>query len=158
MMIQLSYTVTIGAMPPTVWRAITDPAHFPDWARAFAEGSEVSGSWEEGGELRFTSADGSGTRARIDLLQPPARIETTHLAIIQPDGVEDTESEAAQDWISTREIYTLEPVKDGTSLVVTVKTTGAYLGMFDGAWPKALALLREVAEGLERPSEANASS
>jgi uncharacterized protein YndB with AHSA1/START domain len=157
MMIQLSYSVTIDAAMPTVWRAITDPALFPDWARAFAEGSQVSGTWEEGGELRFTSPDGSGTRARIDVLRPPARIETTHLAVIQPDGGEDTESDAALDWISTREIYTLEPAgKGGTSLVVTVKTTGAYLGVFDAGWPKALALLREVAEGLEASAGAAA--
>lgn len=62
------------------------------------------------------------------------------------DGVEDTTSEAVQDWIGATENYTFREVDDGTELLIDIEVDDREVEMFNRMWPKALEKLKALAE------------
>jgi hypothetical protein len=69
-----------------------------------------------------------------------------HIAVLNPDGSEDRESDVAKGWIGTTESYRFTE-KDGvTKLAIEINTTAEWEKMFTDGWPKALQELKKLCE------------
>jgi len=139
------FDATIHAPVPTVWRLMIGPESYRRWASAFAEGSCFEGSWEKGAKIKFLAPSGDGMVAEIAQNRKSEFISIRHLGYIS-DGVEDTTSEAVRAWAPAYENYTFIGVPEGTKLVIELDVPGEWEQYMNEAWPKALALLKQLSE------------
>lgn len=79
--------------------------------------------------------------------RPHEYLSIQHLGFINPEGLEDTTSDAVKDWVPAFENYTFTDVEHGTELVVDQDITEEYEAYMQEAWPRALARLKTLCEG-----------
>lgn len=150
-MATLHFTIDINAPKEKVWEVMLGDATYREWTGAFHPGSYYEGSWDEGSTIRFLAEDDGklgGMTSQIVKNTPYEYVSIEHLGEVV-DGVDDTTSEAAQQWAGSHENYTLTE-KDGVT-TVDVELEGENIEpdmseMFEGMWPPALAKLKEIAE------------
>ena len=139
------FDATIHAPVPTVWRLMIGPESYRRWASAFAEGSCFEGSWEKGAKIKFLAPSGDGMVAEIAQNRKSEFISIRHLGYIS-NGVEDTTSESVRARAPAYENYTFISVAEGTKLVIELNNFGEWEQYMNEAWPKALALLKQMSE------------
>lgn len=143
---RLRFAATINAPVPAVWRVMIGPESYKRWASAFAEGSYFEGSWEQGAKIRFLSSPtGDGMVSEIAQNRVNEFISIRHLGFIS-NGVEDTTSESVRSWAPAFENYTFTSIPEGTNLVIELEVPGEWEQFMNEAWPKALALLKQLSE------------
>ena len=147
---KIHFSIFINAPREKVWNTMLGEDTYTEWTTAFSPGSYFKGSWEEGSKMIFLgpNPDGSGeggmvSRVKENRLYEFVSIE--HLGIIS-NGVEDTTSEEAQKWSGSYENYTFVEKDGGTEVLVDMSIMDQYKDMFDESWPKALELLKDLAE------------
>lgn len=142
----IKFTVTINAPAPAVWRFMIGPESYKRWASAFAEGCYFEGSWDQGAKIRFLSApSGDGMASEIAEKRDNEFISIRHLGVIS-NGVEDTTSESVRAWAPAYENYTFISIPEGTRLVIELDVISEWEQYMNEAWPKALALLKQLSE------------
>ena len=143
---RIEFITTINAPAPTVWRLMLGPEGYKQWASAFAEGCYFEGSWAQGAKIKFLStSSGDGMISEIDQHRENEFISIRHLGFIS-NGVEDTASESVRAWAPAYENYTFISAPEGTKLVVELDVPGEWEQYMNEAWPKALALLKQLSE------------
>lgn len=147
---KLHASMVINAPREKVWHAMLDKETYPEWTKAFNEGSRFEGSWEKGSKILFLGPDPQtgnegGMVSRIAENKPYEFISIEHLGIVQ-NGVEDTTSEEAKKWTPAHENYTFRETDGGTEVSVDMDVDDEHAEMFEDMWQNALALLKEVAE------------
>ena len=143
---RIQFSVTIKAPVATVWRLMMSAESYKRWASAFAEGTYFEGSWEQGAKIKFLSPPaGDGMVAEIAQNRKDEFISIRHLGMIA-NGIEDTTSESVRAWAPAYENYTFLQTPDGTSMVVDQDVAPEWEQHMREAWPKALALLKELSE------------
>ena len=123
-------------------------ATYREWTKPFHEGSYYQGSWEEGSKILFLgpSEEGEmGMVSRIKENRPYEFVSIEHLGLVM-NGVEDTTSAEATKWAPAFENYTFRDVAGGTEVSVAVDVPEEYEAMFKEQWPKALEVLKQLAE------------
>ena len=145
-MLTLNYHVEIAATPQRVWSVLTDVELYKRWAQAFSPQSRFDGVWEEGGDITFFDPDMGGTRAVIDTVQPLHKLEFHHVAIFNPDNLQQLDGDLASKWIGSREIYQIDPLDDRLLLSITIYTHSDFVSMFNHGWEKALPLIKTISE------------
>jgi len=142
----IQFASTINAPVPTVWRLMIGAESYKRWASAFAEGTYFEGSWEQGAKIKFLSPpSGDGMVAEIAQNRNNEFISIRHLGFVS-NGVEDTTSESVRAWAPTYENYTFTSVSAGTKLVIELDVPSEWEEYMNEAWPKALALLKQLSE------------
>ncbi len=142
---KLTYSINIDASREQVWHALFDDEPFRKWSSVFAEGSHFVGDWSEGSEIRFLTKDNDGMVSMIDKNRPYEFMSIRHIGYIR-QGVEDTESDEVKSWTPAFENYTLKVADGGTHLTVETDTFNDFVEYFNETWPKALEVVKEVAE------------
>ena len=142
---KIGFNTFISAPVAVVWDVMLQPATYRDWASTFAEGSTYDGSWDEGAKIRFLSPDGGGMVARIAKNRRHEFISIEHLGMMK-DWVEDTTSEAVRAWAPAYENYSFREVDGATELTVELDVAAEWEEYMTTAWPKALAMLKEICE------------
>ncbi len=142
----LEYRIDINANPQKVWNTMLQRDTYKEWVSAGWPGSDYEGEWEQGAYLLFGAPGQGGTKAKVLELRPDEYIHAEHVAVIQPDGSEDRDSEIAKGWIGTTETYTFIEKDGKTELKVQIKTKPDWADMFDEGWPAALNKLKELSE------------
>lgn len=142
---RLQFTTTIAAPVSTVWRLMIGPGSYERWTSAFAEGSTFEGSWEKGAKIRFLAPSGDGMLSEIAENRLHEFISVRHVGFLA-GGVEDTTSDAVRAWAPAYENYTFVAVPEGTIVVVDQDVPAAWEEHMVAAWPKALALLKQMSE------------
>ncbi|WP_159800303.1 SRPBCC domain-containing protein [Flavobacterium sp. MK4S-17] len=142
----LKYTISIAASPKKVWDTMTGKETYKDWTNAAWPGSDFKGEWKQGENLKFTGNDGSGTLATVTIFDPYSKILLTHIALLQPGSIEDTESEWAKKWTGSLECYNFTEKGGTTELTIDMKVNEDWEAMFNEDWPKALARLKQICE------------
>jgi hypothetical protein len=69
-----------------------------------------------------------------------------HIAVLNPGGIEDRDSDVAKGWIGTTESYSFTEQNDVTELKIELTINPEWEKMFSDGWPKALAKLKEICE------------
>jgi uncharacterized protein YndB with AHSA1/START domain len=143
---KLEFATEIKAPKQKVWDIMLAPDTYKEWVSVSWPNSEYEGKWEKGENLLFGSPGQGGTLATLVEHRPYEYTLAEHIAIINPDGSEDRDSEMAKGWIGCTEAYTFTE-KDGvTQLNVEINTPAAWADMFKEGWPNALAKLKEICE------------
>ena len=147
---KIHFSIHIHAPREKVWNIMLGETTYPQWASAFNPGSYFKGSWEEGSKILFLgpnpTGDGEGgmvSRIKENRLHEFVSIE--HIGMIA-NGVEDTTSEEVKKWTPSHENYTFVDKDGGTEVSMDMDILDEYKAMFEEMWPKALQLLKELAE------------
>lgn len=143
---QLEFNVQIASDKQKVWNTMLQLESYEVWAGAAWPGSSYEGEWAKGKNLKFISPGQGGTMATLLEHNPYEFTLAKHIALINPDGSEDRESDTAKGWIGTTESYTFTEQNGGTALKVVIETFPAWEKMFTDDWPKALQKLKEICE------------
>lgn len=144
----LNFSTTINAPAKKVWDMMLEPESYKIWTSAFAEGSTYKGSWEKGAKIQFIDPkSGDGMYSEIADNRPYEYISIKHLGMLK-NGQPDHESEEAKNWKDGYENYTLTEENGKTKLDIEMimEPHPEYEAMFSEMWPKALAILQELAE------------
>jgi hypothetical protein len=142
----LHYRTTISAGKQRVWQTMLDPVQYRKWAAAFSSDSQFEGEWREGSHMNFFDPAMGGTRALLEEVKPYDLIRARHIALLEKDGTEDTESETAKKWIGAVEIYSFKEENGVTELSIEMKTPEDFVEMFNEGWPKAFQVLKDLCE------------
>ncbi|MCL4837604.1 MAG: SRPBCC domain-containing protein [Thermoanaerobaculia bacterium] len=142
----LRYSVTIQAAPERVWEILLARPTYEAWTRPFSEGSTYEGTWAEGERIRFLGPGGDGMLSEVAAMRPAEFLSLHHIGEVR-DGAEVLGLPDAGRCAGPFENYTLTRVGDGTELVVEVDVTAEFEAFMNEAFPKALAILRELCEG-----------
>ena len=145
----LTFETAIRAPRARVWDIMLDPETYKAWTSAFCEGSYFVGSWDEGAKIQFLSPSGDGMTAVIAENRLHEFVSIRHLGVIEK-GVEDTSSEKVRAWAPAYENYRFSDLPDGCRLTVAVDTVAEYEQYMRDTFPKALAVLKDLAE--KRPA------
>lgn len=143
----LQFETTVDAPAARAWKSMLDRETYVEWTKEAWPGSSFEGRWGKGEKIRFVGTEGGGTLARIDEYEENKRLLATHIAVLNADGSEDTESSAAKEWIGTLEAYTFTEKDGKTTITVDIHTNPSWASMFEDDWPKALQSLKRVIEG-----------
>ena len=144
---QLHYKITINAPKQIVWNTMLDPESYKQWVKTFSPNSQYEGQWLQDSTIKFIDPNMGGTKALLEIVKPFEHIHARHVAILNKDGTEDTESEIANKWIGVTETYQLKDVNDGTELSIYIFTHEEFIEMFNDGWPTALEVLKGLCEG-----------
>lgn len=146
---KLNYTVNINAPVRTVWTTMLDDATYREWTSEFNAGSYFEGDWSQGSEIRFLGPDEKGSLggmiAMVEESRPNEYMSLRYVGQIV-DGQDDTSSDAAKEFIGTHERYSFSEADGVTTVDVELDSEDEYVDMFNDAWPKALAKLKEISE------------
>jgi len=144
-MTRLTFFTTIQAPKDLVWRTLLEDETYREWTSAFQEGSYAVTDWKPGSKALFLAPDGSGMVSRVAEHRPNEFLSLEHLGVVK-EGIEDTESEEVRKWAGARENYTLTENRGVVSLRIDMDTVEEYQKIFEEAWPKALATLKDLSE------------
>lgn len=142
----LTYNISIAASPQKVWDTMTGQQTYKEWTNAAWPGSDFKGDWKQGENIHFAGQDGTGTLATVTTADHYSKILLTHIALLQPGSVEDTESEWAKKWIGSTEGYTFTDKNGTTELTIDMYVFEEWEDMFNKDWPVALESLKELCE------------
>jgi uncharacterized protein YndB with AHSA1/START domain len=142
----LKYETEIAASPAVVWKTMLAPDTYREWTKAFSPNSRYEGEWIEGTTIKFIDPGKGGTKALLERVVTEKQIHANHIATIDKDGVEDSESEMARKWVGTTENYELSECAGGTKLTVVTVVDTSFAAMFADCWPQALQCLKELCE------------
>ena len=115
--------IDVDAHRERVWDVLTGSDTYRQWTAEFAEGSYAETDWQEGSSVRFFGPAGTGLV-----------------------GSDDTESEQARVWAGTHETYRRAEAGGGTHLAISAPMADAYHDDMLGAWDRALAKVKGLAE------------
>lgn len=148
---KLTFSTVINAPREKVWHAMLDDVTYRQWTKPFNEGSRYVGTWETGSEMRFIGVDESGKEfggmySKIKEARPYEFVSIEHLGMISETGAIDTTSEEVKKWSPAFENYTFSEKDGGTEVLAELTVPAEWKDMFTDTWPKALAILKEIAE------------
>ena len=147
-MTRFHYSITISAPRTAVWRVLLEDESYREWTAIFAEGSYFEGDWSTGSTIRFLTPEKDGMVGVIAENREHEFVSIKHLGYVYK-GVDDMESDAVKAWAPAYENYTLIEVDGGTELVVDMEVTSAEEGYFEEVMPKALKIIKKLAETSE---------
>ena len=148
---KLHFEIQIHAPREKVWNTMLEDATYREWTAAFNQGSYFKGDWSEGSKILFLGPDPEhpeiegGMVGMIEKNIPNEFISIKYLGMIK-DGVEDTTSDEVKEWTPAHENYTFTDTDGGTKVLVDIDVPQSQQALFDDMWPKALVLLKEIAE------------
>lgn len=138
---KLKFPVSINASKEKVWKELWDDASYRKWTAAFMEGSHAKSDWNQGSRIEFLGPGGDGMFGVIETLVPNEKMVFKHQGEIK-NGVDEK-----KDWGEVRESYKLEESNGVTELNVELDSMGGeFEGYFKETFPKALAILKRIAE------------
>ncbi|MCB0752275.1 MAG: SRPBCC domain-containing protein [Ignavibacteriae bacterium] len=139
------FSVHINAPKEKVWKVLWNDDTYRKWTVPFSEGSYMESDWQIGGRTLFLGSEGNGMVSTIDELKENEIMSFKHLGMIK-DGKEDLESEEVKQWAGLLETYILESTENKTTLSVEMDLADDHKEYFMEAFPKALNLVKELAE------------
>ena len=147
-MTSLKYTITINKAQDFVFERLIDKSVYPDWAKAWGDGTKYEGEWKKGSHISFFDNSQGGTKVLLEEFLPSHYIKAKHIAMVNPENEEvELTDEMMKKWIGSLEEYFFKKETDETTTLEIVMTVDeAFKQMFDNGWPKALEYFKAVCE------------
>lgn len=149
---KIRHSIFINAPVEKVWNTMLDDATYREWTKPFNAGSYYEGDWNEGSIIKFLGVDDNGEAqmggmySRIAENRPHQFVSIEHIGLIDMEGNIDTTSEEVKKWTPAFENYTFTEKDGGTEVTAELDIAEEHKDSFDEMWPKALQLLKEIAE------------
>lgn len=146
---RLQFNIAIKASAGKVYRTMLAPDTFQKWTAAVNPTSTYEGNWEKGSKMLFIGRDKEGNRE--GMISEVAENIHNEFVSIRHYGVVDRENEMTMGeeedkWTGGFENYTFDENNGVTTLTVMFDTAPESIDYFNEAYPKALALLKEITE------------
>ena len=138
---KLEFSIEIKASKEKVWESLWTDQNYRKWTALFLPGSYYEGELKENSDVRFLSPGGHGLFAMVEKVIPFQSMHFLHFGLMI-DGISQ-EKTFKDDAIEQYDLYEIE---DGTKLTVTLKTEEEYTTYFKNSFPRALAVVKEIAE------------
>ncbi|TGD57918.1 SRPBCC domain-containing protein [Flavobacterium humi] len=142
---KLEFKIAIEAPAAIVWKALWEDQNYKKWTAVFCEGSYTKTDWKEGSRVHFLSPSGEGMYSTIEKMVPNEKMYFTHIGEMK-NFEEQPLTDETRKWSGARENYTLSENNGTTTLLVEMDITEDYQDYFNEAFPKGLALVKEMAE------------
>ena len=139
-MTTLKFSTQIKATKEKVWDKLWNDKTYGEWTAPFCEGSYAVSDWKEGSNIDFLTPDGHGMFSMIEKNDPSNTMTFKHLGEIK-NGVKEE-----KDWTGARESYSLSETNGITTVEVALDGDEKMAEYFNGTFPKALAVLKEISE------------
>lgn len=138
---KLEFSIEIKASKEKVWESLWNDQNYRKWTALFLPGSYYEGELKENSDVRFLSPGGHGLFAMVEKVIPFRAMYFLHFGLIL-DGI--SQEKTFKD--GAIEQYDLYENEKGTTLTVTLKTEEEYKTYFNNSFPRALAVVKEIAE------------
>ena len=142
---KLNFLTEIKAPKEKVWKILWDDATYRKWTSAFGEGCYAVSDWAEGSKVLFLGGEGEGMHSIIAKKVPNQFMSFKHMGTVK-DGKEQPESEESKKWSGAMENYSLDEKNGVTELAVTLDITEDFEQFFKETFPKALEVVKSLAE------------
>lgn len=142
----LKYEIEISAPVKKVWETMLEKETYEQWVANSWPTSTFEGQWKQGAKIKFIGTDNAGTVAELVELDPYKKVLARHVALLGPNGEEDSTSDMALGWVGITEGYEFAERDGKTRLIVTIETRPQWRDMFDEGWPGALKDLKRITE------------
>lgn len=142
---KIRFKIVLKAKPQKVWETLWNDESYRKWTSPFTEGSYAVSDWKEGSKILFLAPSGEGMVSMIDIMRPYEYLSFRHIGFVK-DGVEDLASEEVKKWSGAEENYSLTDLGDSTELEIELDGDEGYMEHLKEAWPKALTILKDLAE------------
>lgn len=137
----MQFSVDIYATPEKIWSTLLDDATYRQWTAPFAPGSYAVTDWQVGSKVQFLTPAGNGMYSKIAEHQPQRFLSIEHVGEIK-DGVEQPPAA----WAGAHENYSLAYANGVSTLTIDMDSSGDMDAYFRETWPRALALVKQLAE------------
>lgn len=142
---KLEFEINMNALKEKVWNILWDKDTYNKWTSVFSPDSTTVTDWKEGSKILFLDGKGQGIASVIAKKTENEYMAFKHLGMVK-DGVEDMDSEETKKWSGAMETYALKEKEGVTTLSVTMDCTEEFESYMKEVWPRALSLLKELAE------------
>jgi uncharacterized protein YndB with AHSA1/START domain len=140
---KLQFTFEIKASKENVWSALWDDKNFREWAGIIDEGTYMTGTLKEGGQIQFISAvNGYGVTSLVEKLVEGEFLLLKHSADTQDSG----QKERANEWTGGEESYSLKELDGVTTLTAVFDVPPQLVEYFTTTYPKAFERVKILAE------------
>jgi hypothetical protein len=139
---KIKFTQQINAPREKVWEVLWNDATYRKWTSVFSSDSHAQSDWKEGSKIHFLDGKGMGMYSIIETKIGNTQMTFKHLGEIKNGA----EAPVKTDWENARESYFLEEKNGGTELRVELDSVGEFKDYFNDTFPKALNLVKELAE------------
>lgn len=146
---KMEFEIKINAPAKKVWQVLWNDATYRKWTSVFSEGSHAVSDWKEGSKIQFLDPKGSGMFSVIETLKPNEYMAFKHLGEVK-DFKEQPDTDETNSWKGAMETYLLKEENGTTTLYLKSDSNEEFEGYFKDTFPKALALIKTLAE---RPIE-----
>ena len=143
----LNFSIFINAPKEKVWATLLQDKTYREWTKPFNETSYYEGDWSEGSKMLFLGTDKEGKNSggmfsHIAKNVPFEYVSTKHLGVIE-NGVEKPFENGSECF----ENYALTEKDGGTQLDIELTNIpDSYMEMMTTMWPKALDVVKALAE------------
>jgi uncharacterized protein YndB with AHSA1/START domain len=137
---KINFEIDIQASAKKIWQVLWFIDTYKKWTSVFSEEGFFIGNWQEGSTMQFVNATGNGIYAIIEKNIEPLQMTIRHQGEIKA-GVQ-TES----NWAGAIEQYNLTEKNGYTTLQLQMDTIEEIETYFLETFPKALALIKQIAE------------
>jgi uncharacterized protein YndB with AHSA1/START domain len=142
---KLTFSIDIKAPKEKVWNSLWDDENYQKWTTPFCEGSYTISDWNEGSKIFFLGPGGSGMNSKIDVKKPFDTMSFKHYGEVK-DFKELPETEITKAWAGSEERYDLTEKNGITTVTASVDIVESHADFFNSAFPKALQIVKELAE------------
>ncbi|PBQ30883.1 ATPase [Sphingobacteriaceae bacterium] len=142
------FKITLNASREKVWDALFTDQNYRYWTSVFAEGSWVDTTWQKGSKALFLDSKNDGMSSVIEENIPSEFLSIRHMGTVLK-GEEYLNRPEDDEWRGGHENYTLKESHGKTELTVDLEFGDIGEKMvhyFKETWPKALDLLKAIAE------------
>lgn len=144
---QIQFQIEINAPTEKVWNALWEDDNYRKWVSVFCEGSYAVSDWKKGSKIHFLAPNGDGMHSTITELIPHEKMFFTHNGEIK-NNEEQPLTELTKSWSGAREHYTLIQIDGKTTVTVDMDIVESHIDYFENAFPKGLAIVKQIAEDL----------
>lgn len=139
------FNISINAPKQKVWDVLWEEATYSQWSSVFNEGTDGAPDLKEGSKLLFLDADNHDLMSKVG-----TRIENSQMTFKYLGeavaGAEQAVNQEIEQWEGTTESFILNENNGVTELAVEVSATDDYKDYFHKAFPKALKMVKQLAE------------
>lgn len=142
-------SIVLEAPRETLWDVLFNDKFTRSWYGEFSEGCIADTDWKLGSKAIFSDNSKSGLIGKIIINNPP-EILTVEYSGFYTNGVEDYESEIAQDIKGALETYRLTERDGKTQLEVEVDMGEDFFDSMSEAWDRALEKIKTFSESQQQ--------